>query len=173
MPDQSVLLEMVRRHFEYAGADVDRAHELYHDDAVLEFPQSGERFEGVTNFTEWRRKYPAEVRFRVRRITAREDLVVAEVSISYNGGPWHYAVQLMEFREDKVAREGSTSWRAGRPPSGEPPGARPFLQTRRSEALTIAGTAIRLRSARQSPSRRPGAGTNSQLDQRSGGAGRG
>ena len=38
MPDQSVLLEMVRRYFEYAGADVDRAHELYHDDAVLEFP---------------------------------------------------------------------------------------------------------------------------------------
>ena len=72
---------------------------------MLEFPQSGERFEGVTNFTEWRRKYPAEVRFRVRRITAREDLVVAEVSISYNGGPWHYGVQLMEFREDKVARE--------------------------------------------------------------------
>jgi len=105
MPDQSVLLEMVRRYFEYAGADVDRAHELYHDDAVLEFPQSGERFEGVTNFTEWRRKYPAEVRFRVRRITAREDLVVAEVSISYNGDPWHYGVQLMEFREDKVARE--------------------------------------------------------------------
>jgi hypothetical protein len=40
MPDQSVLLEMVRRYFEYAGADVDRAHELYHDDAVPEFPQS-------------------------------------------------------------------------------------------------------------------------------------
>jgi len=87
------------------GRGRDRAHELYHDDAVLEFPQSGERFEGVTNFTEWRRQYPAEVRFRVRRITAREDLVVAEVSISYNGGPWHYAVQLMEFRDDKVARE--------------------------------------------------------------------
>ncbi len=105
MSDQSVVLEKVRRYFQYPGADVDLAHELYHDDAVLEFPQSGERFEGVRNFTEWRRQYPAQVRLRVRRITIREDLAVAEVSASYNGGPWQYAVQLLEFRDDKVARE--------------------------------------------------------------------
>jgi SnoaL-like protein len=115
MPDQSVVLDQVRRYFEYAGVDVDRAHELYHDDAVLEFPQSGERFEGVANFREWRRQYPAEVRFRIRRVTAREDLAVVEVDVSYNGGPWHYGVQLLEFRDDKVAREriyGGESWEA-------------------------------------------------------------
>jgi SnoaL-like domain len=105
MPDQSVLLDQVRRYFEQAGADVDRADELYHDDAVLEFPQSGERLEGVANLTEWRRQYPAEVRYRIRRITAREDLVVVELSVSYNGGPWQYGVQLLEFRDDRVARE--------------------------------------------------------------------
>ena len=104
MPDQSVVLDQVRRYWEYPGADVDRADELYHDDAVLEFPQSGERFEGVANFTEWRRQYPADVRYRVRRVTAREDLVVVEVSASYNGGPWQFRVQLLEFRGDKVAR---------------------------------------------------------------------
>ena len=105
MPEPTVVLDKVRRYWEYAGADVDRAHELYHDDAVLEFPQSGERFEDVASFTEWRRQYPAEVRYRVRRITAREDLAVVEVSASYNGGPWQYGVQLLEFRDDKVARE--------------------------------------------------------------------
>ena len=105
MPDQSARLEVVRRYWEYAGADVDRAPELYHDDAVLEFPQSGERFEGVNNFTEWRRQYPAEVRYRVRRITAREDLVVAEVSVTYDGRREMFGVQLLEFRDDKVARE--------------------------------------------------------------------
>jgi hypothetical protein len=73
VPDQSVVLDQVRRYWEYAGADVDRAHELYHDDAVLEFPQSAERFGGVAKFTEWRRQYPAEVRYRLRRITARGD----------------------------------------------------------------------------------------------------
>jgi hypothetical protein len=105
MPDRSVLLDKVRRYLEYPGADVDRADEIYHDDAVLEFPQSGERFEGVANFTEWRRRYPAEVRYRIRRITARDDLVVVELSVSYDGGPWQLGVQLLEFRDDKVARE--------------------------------------------------------------------
>ena len=105
MPEPSVVLDKVRRYWEYAGADVDRAHELYHDDAVLEFPQSGERFEGVASFTEWRRQYPAEVRYRVRRITAREDLAVVEVSASDNGGLWQFGVQLLEFRDDKVVRE--------------------------------------------------------------------
>ena len=85
--------------------DVDRAHEMYHEDAVLEFPQSGERFEGLANFREWRRQYPADLRFRARRMTVGENLVVVECSISYNGGPWQYGVQLLEFRGNKVACE--------------------------------------------------------------------
>jgi len=87
------------------GVDVDRAHEMYHEDAVLEFPQSGERFEGLANFREWRRQYPADLRFRVRRMSVGETLVVVECSISYNSGPWQYGVQLLEFRGNKVARE--------------------------------------------------------------------
>jgi SnoaL-like domain len=105
MADQAARLEVVRRYLEYAGADVDRAGEIYHDDAVLEFPQSGERFEGVANFTEWRRQYPADFRYRLRRVTARDDLVVSELSVSYDGGPWMLGVQLLEFRGEKVARE--------------------------------------------------------------------
>jgi hypothetical protein len=51
------------KHEEDLGkGDTDRAHEMYHDDAVLEFPQSGERFEGVANLREWRRRYPADLR---------------------------------------------------------------------------------------------------------------
>jgi hypothetical protein len=105
MADQSVLLERVQRHWEYLAKDLDRSHEMYHDEAVLEFPQSGERFEGLANFKEWRRRYPADLRFRIRRMVARGDLVVVECSVSYNDGPWQYGVQLLEFREDKVARE--------------------------------------------------------------------
>jgi SnoaL-like domain len=115
MADQADLVGKVRQYFEYAGTDVDRAHEIYHADAVLEFPQSGERFEGVDNFREWRRQYPADVGFQVRRITAREDLVVVEVAVSYDDGPALYGVQLLEFRGDKVAREriyGGEPWEA-------------------------------------------------------------
>ncbi len=58
-----------------------------------------------TDFKVWRRQYPADLRFRVRRISAREDLVVVERSVSYNGRSWQYGVQLLEFRGDKVAHE--------------------------------------------------------------------
>jgi hypothetical protein len=105
MLDQPALLDRVRRHWEYVGTDTDLAHEIYHDDAVLEFPQSGERFEGLANFREWRRQYPAALRFRIRRISVRADLVVVECSVSYNDGPWQFGVQLLEFRDDKVAHE--------------------------------------------------------------------
>ena len=68
--------------------------------------RSRRAIEGVAGFTEWRRQYPAhEVRYRVRRVTARGDLVVCEVSVSYDGSPWMFGVQLLEFRDDKVARE--------------------------------------------------------------------
>ncbi|MDQ0820721.1 hypothetical protein QFZ79_003092 [Arthrobacter sp. V4I6] len=45
MLDDTDLLQALRRHWEYSGKDEDISHEIYHDDAVLEFPQSGERFE--------------------------------------------------------------------------------------------------------------------------------
>jgi len=82
-----------------------RSHELYHDDAVLEFPQSGERFEGVANFREWRSTYPAAVEFEVRRISGSGDVWVRELSVRYDGGPWMLGVAVLEFRDDRVARE--------------------------------------------------------------------
>lgn len=105
MVDDAELIRQLRRHWEYSGRDEDISHEIYHEDAVLEFPQSGERFEGVTNFREWRRRYPAWLQFHIRRITHRNDLVVCENLISYDGAPWMYTVNLLEFRDDKVAHE--------------------------------------------------------------------
>jgi hypothetical protein len=107
--DESALRQKLERFFEYAGADVDRAEELYHEDAVLEFPQSSERFEGRDTFTEWRSKYPverADMRYRIRRVTVREDFTVVEMSASYDrGATWVHGVQLLDWRGDKVARE--------------------------------------------------------------------
>jgi hypothetical protein len=96
------MLDQVRRYFEYAGADVDRAHEIYHDDAILEFPQSGERFVGKPNFLVWRKTYPAKLDFRVRRISHDGELWVAENLISYDGSPWMYTVSILHFRGEKI-----------------------------------------------------------------------
>jgi hypothetical protein len=81
------------------------SHALYHDDAVLEFPQSGERFEGVDNFRAWRERYPAAVEFRIRRITGSGDVWVRELSVRYDGSPWMLGVAVLEFRGDRIARE--------------------------------------------------------------------
>jgi hypothetical protein len=63
--------------------------------------QSGERFECVENFREWRRQHPAQLAFHTRRITHRDDLVVGENLISYDGAPEKYSVSLLEFRGEK------------------------------------------------------------------------
>ncbi len=105
MLTEDELVGALHHHWEHSGKNEDLAHEIYHDDAVLEFPQSGERFEGVENFREWRRQYPADLKFHLRRINHRDDLVVTEYLISYNGAPWMYTVSIMEFRGEKVARE--------------------------------------------------------------------
>ena len=102
------------------SSDQDIAHEIYHEDAVLEFPQSGERFEGVENFREWRRIYPANVEYETRRMRGRDDLWIVEILARYDGGPWNYGVDILEFRDDKVAHESiyvmegweASEWRA-------------------------------------------------------------
>jgi hypothetical protein len=95
----------IQRYLDYSGIDQDISHEIYHDDAVLEFPQSGERFDGVENFREWRRQYPAAVDFELRNLRGVDDLWVAEISVSYDDGPSVFGVTILEFHGDKVARE--------------------------------------------------------------------
>jgi hypothetical protein len=96
---------MLEQHFEYAGSDPDRAHAMYHEDAVLEFPQSGERFVGVENLREWRSSYPASTSFEFREIRGRDDLWVAEITVRYDGGPENFGVSIIELRGERIARE--------------------------------------------------------------------
>jgi hypothetical protein len=103
--DEATVRTMLEQHFEHASSDPDIAHEMYHDDAVLEFPQSGERFVGVENFREWRSNYPASTTFEFREIRGRDDLWVAELSVRYDQGPPSFGVSILELRGDKIARE--------------------------------------------------------------------
>ena len=94
---------MLEQHF--SSGDPNLSHEMYHDDAVLEFPQSGERFVGVENLREWRSSYPASTTVEFREIRGRDDLWVAELSIRYDQGSGNLGVSILEFRGDKIARE--------------------------------------------------------------------
>lgn len=104
--DQEGARAVLQHYFDCSAAgDEDRAHEMYLDDAVLEFPQSGERFEGVPNFREWRARYPADVEFEIRRVRGGGDVWTMEVAVRYDRGPWNFGVSIHEFRGDKIAKE--------------------------------------------------------------------
>jgi hypothetical protein len=103
--DEAEKQALIARYWESSASGEDLTDEIYHDDAVLEFPQSGERFEGVDNFREWRSVYPASVRLELRELRGAGDVWVAEGSIRYDDGPGQPAVNILEFRGDKVARE--------------------------------------------------------------------
>jgi|HubBroStandDraft_5_1064220.scaffolds.fasta_scaffold252141_2 ketosteroid isomerase-like protein len=84
--------------------NVEGEGEIYWDDVVLEYPQSGERFRGRRNVLESRTQNPTKRRFEVRRTLGSGDLWVVEYVLFYDGRPVP-TVSIMEFRDGKVARE--------------------------------------------------------------------
>jgi SnoaL-like domain len=103
--DAATVRAMLENQFEHAGSDPERSHAMYREDAVLEFPQSGERFEGVENFRGWRSDYPAETTFELGEVRGRDDFWVVELQVTYDGGDPHYGVSILELRDEKIARE--------------------------------------------------------------------
>jgi len=93
------------RHWSASDAnDFEAEHEIYHDDALLEYPQSGERIHGRRNIQTSRFAQPNKKRFMVRRVLGAADLWVTELVLTYDGLP-SYTVSIMELRDRKVARE--------------------------------------------------------------------
>jgi ketosteroid isomerase-like protein len=84
--------------------DFETEHLIYHEDAVLDYPQSGERTRGRHNIQCQRASQPSKKRFTVRRIIGSGDLWVTELILTYDGKPSD-TVSIMEFNGDKVARE--------------------------------------------------------------------
>jgi hypothetical protein len=85
-------------------SDFEAEHQIYRDDAVLEYPQSGERMRGRRHIQASRAAQPNRKRFTVRRIVGAGDLWITEFVLSYDGQP-SYVVSVMEFKDGKVARE--------------------------------------------------------------------
>src|SRR6185369_1199931 len=84
--------------------DFETEHRIYQEDAVLDYPQSGERTCGRRNILNQRASQPSKKRFAVRRILGGGDLWVTEFILTYDGKP-SYTVSIMEFLGDKVTHE--------------------------------------------------------------------
>jgi len=103
--DDPEIREALDRHWAASDAnDFATEHEIYREDAVLEYPQSGERIRGRGNILSSRAAQPHRKRFAVRRIIGGGNLWVSEYVLSYDGRP-SYTVSIMEFLDGKVARE--------------------------------------------------------------------
>ena len=84
--------------------ETDTEHAIYAADAILDYPQSGERFRGRSKIQAQRGGHPAERHFTILRIRGGGDLWVSECVITYDGVPT-YAVSVMEFADDLVTHE--------------------------------------------------------------------
>jgi hypothetical protein len=104
MDDRTARIAL-QRHWDASDAsDFKVEREIYCEDAVLVYPQSGERIRGRRNIQESRYLQPNKKRFTVQRMIGSGDLWVTEFVLSYDGIP-SYAVSIMEFREGLVANE--------------------------------------------------------------------
>ncbi|WP_028935671.1 nuclear transport factor 2 family protein [Pseudonocardia spinosispora] len=84
--------------------DIDTEHAIYADGAILDYPQSGERFRGRSTIQEQRGGHPAERHFTIVRIVGGGDLWTSECLISYDGASTH-SVSIMEFTDGLVTHE--------------------------------------------------------------------
>ena len=103
--DDNEIREALNRHWAASDAnDFDLEHDIYQEDALLEYPQAGERIRGRHNIQASRVAQPDSKRLRVRRIVGTGDLWVTEFILAYDGRP-SYSVSVMELLDGKVARE--------------------------------------------------------------------
>jgi hypothetical protein len=108
MADESRVLEIVRRYYEHVGADIDHAQEIYHDDAVLEFPSQEN---GSKALRRSRSGGGNILPIQAKCATGSGESPCApswpfvELTVSYDGESWMQGLQLLEFRGDRVARE--------------------------------------------------------------------
>ena len=86
------------------AGDTETEHAIYADDAILDYPQSGERYRGRAAIQAQRGGHPAERRFTVRRILGGGDLWVSECVITYDGVPTH-SLSVMEITDGLVTHE--------------------------------------------------------------------
>ncbi len=105
MKEEKIRVAINRHWAASAAGDQDAEHEIYHDDIVCEYPQSGEVIIGRYNLQALRSHHPGKPSgFTVRRIVGEGNLWVTEYVITYKGMQ-AYTVSIMEFRDEKVSHE--------------------------------------------------------------------
>jgi hypothetical protein len=109
-PEMSAEEQQIRaaldKHWQASAAgDADAEHDIYADDSICDYPQSGERIFGRKNLQALRSHHPGKPSgFKVRRIVGEGNLWVTEYTINYKD-QLAFTVSIMEFRNNKVVHE--------------------------------------------------------------------
>jgi hypothetical protein len=104
MGDDDVRVAL-RRHWAASDTnDFATEHQIYRADAVLDYPQSGERIRTRANIEASRVAQPNAKRFTVRRMVGAGDLWISELVMTYDAQPF-YVVSIMEFEGGGVVHE--------------------------------------------------------------------
>jgi ketosteroid isomerase-like protein len=87
------------------AGDVDGMDAVFHEDAVMEWPQSGERIVGGDDRRSVYRSFPQLPKITPRRLIGQGDLWVAEATLDYGDGAIYQTVFIFELRDGKIAKE--------------------------------------------------------------------
>lgn len=88
-----------------ASGDLEAEHEIYDDNVVCEYPQSGEKIPGRRNLQALRSHHPGKPSgFSIRRIVGANDLWVTEYVINYEDKLFQ-TISIMEFQNGRVIHE--------------------------------------------------------------------
>ena len=103
---EAQIRESLKLHWQASAlGDVAAEHDIYADDAICDYPQSGERIIGRQNLQALRSHHPGKPSgFNVKRMLGTGDLWITEYTITYLGRPT-FTVSIMEFRDGKVVHE--------------------------------------------------------------------
>jgi len=102
--DDDIRAALLRHWAASDSNDFDTEHQIYRADAVLEYPQSGERIRGRHDIQASREAQPSAKRFTVRRVLGGGELWISELVLTYDGQP-NYVVSIMEFEGGELVRE--------------------------------------------------------------------
>jgi ketosteroid isomerase-like protein len=87
----------------FERGDLDAIFELFDDDYVEEYPQSGERLRGKDKVRELYENYPGQPNLIDRSYKVSGDLAAVEMVLDYDGKRIH-ACEITEFEGGKIKR---------------------------------------------------------------------
>jgi ketosteroid isomerase-like protein len=96
--------------------DIGVMDEVFHEDALMDWPQFSERIRGAENRRQVYESIPKLPAITLRRVFGEGDLWIAEATLDYGEGAVFSTVLIFEFRGERIARE-TAYWATPAPPA--------------------------------------------------------